>query len=174
MSFMILLGVCCIEGVLLVRRRSGRQGSVRRKREEGPISESKVYSYQSNADMMNAESEPVSRPPSGDLTGTLDNYSIGQIVQFFNSSGDSGRLVVDPASGEASEICFHEGHIISASIGKLDGENAVYAILRSREGSFIFHREDMSNVPRVIFQDTMSLLLEGSRLADEQGMLETA
>ena len=119
---------------------------------------------------MISQPEPPYKPAvEGDLTGTLDGYSMGQVVQFFNSSGDDGVLTLKTDADQEDMMIFNNGQIIAATSGNLTGEDAVYAMLRHQHGNFSFRRTDTSDEERLILQDTMSLLLEGHRLVDEMG-----
>ena len=169
LMFKILLGVCILEAVLLLKMRFKDRKAVAGK---DVSADSQVFSYNSGTEPMVSAPPAVQDPSEGDLTGTLDGYSMGQVVQFFNSSGDSGELTVRGGNGREDSMFFDDGHIINATCGELSGEKAVYEILRLQQGSFSFRRMDTSSRARVILQDTMSLLLEGHRLVDEQGFAD--
>lgn len=170
MMFQILLLVCVVEGIMLLRYQKKSAKS-----EKPQASASEYFSYTSNGESVLSESfggdEDADEEESGDLTGSLDGYGLGQVVQFFHSSGDSGTLKVKSPSGTEEFLYFQKGQVIDAEAGELGGEDAVYHILRRNHGSFVFQREDLAEREPVILQDTMSLLLEGSRLADEEGFL---
>jgi hypothetical protein len=108
--------------------------------------------------------------PNSDLHGELKAFSMGQVVQFFHSSGESGTLSVTSGNnGDVDTLVFDRGSIIDASTSELSGEAAADHILRRRKGSFSFRREDNTRRLRVIIADTMGLLLEAHRRIDEGG-----
>jgi hypothetical protein len=167
LMFQILFGVCILEGVLLFNMRLKNR---RMEKTPEPESDGQAYSYNISGEAMISQPEPeYAQAAEGDLSGTLDGYSMGQVVQFFNSSGDEGILTLTTDGDQEDLMIFNNGQIIAAASGELSGEEAVYAILRRQHGNFSFRRIDTSDHERVILQDTMSLLLEGHRLVDEQG-----
>ena len=62
---------------------------------------------------------------------------------------------------------FMKGEIISATYQDKVNEDAVFAILGIRDGSFEFRQESVTRPPNPITARTQSLLFEGCRLVDE-------
>lgn len=171
LMFQILLGVCLLEGFLLFNMRlKNRQSQAKPGSTPDAPPDAASYSYNISEEAMISQPDPEQvQAAEGDLSGTLDGYSMGQVVQFFNSSGDDGILVLMSDAAKEDIMIFNNGQIIAATSGELSGEEAVYAMLRRQHGNFSFRRIDTSDHERLILQDTMSLLLEGHRLVDEQG-----
>jgi hypothetical protein len=113
----------------------------------------------------------VVHKPSTDLSGTLDSFSMGQVVQFFCAAGESGILTISNSDAkETDTLVFNRGQIIDAKTGDGQiGQEAASLVLRRQHGSFTFKRQDVSTHAKMIEQDTMSLLLEAHRVIDEQG-----
>ncbi len=61
---------------------------------------------------------------------------------------------------------FRKGRLVNAQMGLLEGEEAFYALMGEDEGLFEFHSR-ATDAPEQITADNMSLLLRGSRMADE-------
>jgi hypothetical protein len=124
------------------------------------------------ADVPAAQDSVSKIPPrsSHDLSGTLDSFSMGQVVQFFCAAGESGVLtIVNGNPGETDMLVFDRGQIIDAKVGDKIGNEAANIVLRRQHGSFCFKRQDVSSLSKIIEQDTMSMLLDAHRVIDEQG-----
>jgi hypothetical protein len=164
--FKILLATVIAEGILLLRTQRRRVAHVA---PAGPGVSSEVMSYSSTESTIVNQVPKLSIRSSGDLSGTFDAFSVGQVVQFFSSAGESGTLYVSHLKGaQKDELVFDRGRIIDARSGEKRGEDAVNVILRMTEGSFVFRREDVSSHPTTVQQETMALLLEAHRQMDEQ------
>lgn len=167
----VLLLVCVLQTLMLFKMRLKQQSPIKQEDPKpAPSPEAQSYSYNISGEAVISQPEAEYTPAEeGDLSGTLDGYSMGQVVQFFNASGDDGILVLTAEKGQEDVMIFNNGQIVAATSGDLTGEEAVYAVLRRQKGSFSFRRTDTSGHERLILQDTMSLLLEGHRLVDEKG-----
>jgi hypothetical protein len=119
-----------------------------------------------------AETDHAAPAPAadGDLRGELKVFSMGQLVQFFHSSGESGTLTLGNGStGPRDFMVFDRGAIVDARAGKLNGVAAADHLLRRHHGAFSFRREDNSRRKRNIDSDTLALLFEAHRRIDEVG-----
>lgn len=170
LMFQILLLVALVEAFMLFRMRRMATPIA-----TGTVSgDGQAYSYFSADEPSLSRIDDGTQAPleDNDLHGTLDGFSMGQVVQFFHSSGDSGILTVSQEGGEVETMTFCDGHIVDAESGPLKGETAANQILRRHKGTFVFKRQDTNGHGKCILQDTMSLLLEAHRMVDEHGYVE--
>jgi two-component system chemotaxis response regulator CheB len=65
-------------------------------------------------------------------------------------------------------VFIEDGEVIHAETGDTEGEQAFYTLMQWREGTFTT-RQCAAFPVRTIQSSVMSLLMEGARLADEQG-----
>lgn len=104
----------------------------------------------------------------GGVSGSLSEMSLPDLVQILAHGRKTGQLKI--ASGaHRGEINFNKGNIYSCSLdGKLRGEQAFFAMLRLKEGSFSLDPSHKAE-QREINMSAEMLLLEGLRVLDEQG-----
>lgn len=127
--------------------------------------------------------------PKGKLEGSLSTLGVTDIVQLLNSTQQSGVLTVSDGKLSTANFVFQDGEIVQAAYDNKTGEEAIFAIMRVREGRFEFTktepvRQDKSKTAlpsdssagdksrtvtfeKQILRKTQSLLLEGARLMDE-------
>ena len=99
------------------------------------------------------------------LSGDLRQFAISNLVQLNCEERNSSQVTIDTIGGQA-RIFFDKGDIVHACYNDLKGENALYQILRLKEGNFQVFEE--ANMPlRTIHTSMNSLLLEGMRIIDE-------
>ena len=107
------------------------------------------------------------------LTGSLDRFSISEVIQFLNSIRETGILdIVDDRVSAVHRLMVDGGEIIDAYNGDKRGEEAVKEIMQCEEGSFTFIRGDLPSNERVINKPTMTLLMELFQEKDESGAVE--
>ena len=125
--------------------------------------------------------------PKGKLEGSLSTLGVTDIVQLLNSTQQNGVLTIIDSRQASSNFVFQDGEIVQAAYEGKTGEDAVFGIMRVREGRFEFtktepvnHLEKVKSKPEAageksrtatfekqILRKTQSLLLEGARLMDE-------
>jgi Domain of unknown function (DUF4388) len=99
------------------------------------------------------------------LSGDLKQFAISNLVQLNCEERNSSQVTIDTIGGQA-RIFFDKGDIVHACYNDLKGEQALYQILRLKEGGFQVFEE--ANMPlRTIHTSMNSLLLEGMRIIDE-------
>ncbi len=104
-----------------------------------------------------------------DFSGSIASMSLGSVTQFLNSDKETGTLVIrDKDNAELGTLIFIKGEIVDARSPKNRGLDALYEVLRHKEGFFSFLREEPTNVEKTITQGTISLLLEAHRIMDEE------
>ncbi len=102
---------------------------------------------------------------SGGFQGVLSDLELTDIIQMLCLAKRSAILHLKHRDARG-EIVFEGGEVIDASYGEIRGEEAVYSMLRLREGD-IFMQSDVEPRQRVIERGWQDLLLEGVRRADE-------
>jgi DNA-binding response OmpR family regulator len=102
---------------------------------------------------------------STSVRGTLAQMSVVDLLQTLDIGRKSCRLVL-AHMGARSEMHFHDGQLVHATMGALIGEAVVYKVAAWTEGSFQIDFE-RSECPRTITHSTQSVLLEALRLFDE-------
>ena len=104
----------------------------------------------------------------GDLSGSLQKMAIAEIIQFLNSSRETGRLEIkDKSRINSSVLLFQDGEIFDAKHEKEKGEAAARQIIALKQGNFSFKREAQIAEPRTISQSTMSIVLDVIKTLDE-------
>ena len=108
-----------------------------------------------------SEGEPV-------VTGRLDALSPAELLQVFHMHQKTGNLLLDMATGTA-RVTFRDGALIAARFEALDNQEAIYAMLAEREGTFRF----IPGLPQSMMKsreigDFMMILMEGLRRLDEK------
>jgi hypothetical protein len=120
------------------------------------------------ADSQSEISDAFSSTKGGTFTGSLCGFNISELIQFLNSSRESGTLsVTDDANHTQSKVYFENGEIVNAEHAEVTGEEAVADILRFDDGFFVFKRQEYLPVERAITISTMSLLMNVSQSIDE-------
>lgn len=115
---------------------------------------------------------PPLRDSSNDFSGSISSMSLGSVTQFLNSDKETGTLFVkDKNNVEIGTLAFIQGEIIDAKSSNKRGIDALYEILRNKEGFFSFLREKQpKSTEKTITQGTISLLLDAHRIMDEEHM----
>ena len=100
------------------------------------------------------------------MLGSIETFSIPELVQTLALNGRTGVLVISSKRGEA-EISFERGFIYQVKLGESLGEQAFYQLLAWQEGQFQFQTAETLSIKRQVQKDTMHLLMEGLRHLDE-------
>jgi predicted regulator of Ras-like GTPase activity (Roadblock/LC7/MglB family) len=100
------------------------------------------------------------------LQGTLQEMSLANLIQVNCQEMRSARLVLTYAN-QSGEIYFSDGQVVHATLGDLQGEQAVYSLLTWDEGTFILER-DVAAPVKTIDLPWQTLLLEGMKYAVER------
>lgn len=99
------------------------------------------------------------------LIGRLDLIPPVEIIQAMSVNNQTGTLTLQ-SEKRSGLIYFQEGQITHVQAGELSGEDAFFACLAWRRGTFRFE-PGARELQRTIHQDTVGLLLEGLRRMDE-------
>ena len=101
------------------------------------------------------------------LSGTLEAMVPAELLQVFHMHQKTGRLMLEFEKGSA-EVMFREGRLFAARFEDLDGQEAVFAMLAEKKGTFHF----IPGLPESLMKareigDFMMILMEGLRRLDE-------
>jgi hypothetical protein len=118
---------------------------------------------------------PKKEPSTNDavtLSGDLKLFGLPNVLQNLSDTRVTGAIkIFDKGGTQSAEIRLASGNLISASVGKLVNDIAIYQLLqRPVEGRFVFVNEEGSDdnqPPPQSSMSMMSLLLEGMRRYDE-------
>ncbi len=105
-----------------------------------------------------------------ELQGSLHFFDLATVMQTLINTGQSGIMLIEMPEGPQSEVVFSEGRVLTARMGKLEGEDAFYQIFHDDiSGVFTFRGEDVNEEACTcpIERSPMNLLLEAMRLKDE-------
>ena len=104
------------------------------------------------------------------INGTLADMSTSDIIQSLTAGDKDVEVNLECKEG-SGQIYIQQGEIVHARTGEIEGEGAFYHLMAWQEGQFEI--VSCSAFPsRTIQGSTMSLLMEGARLADEVGAAE--
>jgi CheY-like chemotaxis protein len=102
---------------------------------------------------------------SDELRGNLSQMGLADLLQMLAMNKRSGTVTVTLPGG-TGEIRVDEGEIADASYRRLEGEKALFRLLRESSGHFAFNPQRASG-PRRIQGPGYALLMDGMRHADE-------
>ncbi|WP_028579685.1 DUF4388 domain-containing protein [Desulfogranum japonicum] len=101
------------------------------------------------------------------ITGQVDAILPAELLQVFHMHQKTGRLIME-VTGGAARITFREGGLLAARFEELDNQEAIYALLSEKKGTFRF----IPGLPDSLMQareigDFMMILMEGLKRLDE-------
>jgi DNA-binding response OmpR family regulator len=100
-----------------------------------------------------------------EIEGNLGQIALIDLLQIFALNHKNGILKLS-RKAEQGTLFLDNGHVVNASLGKVDGEKAVYRLLRWEEGKFWFF-PGKPEVEKRIAAATDHLIMEGLRQNDE-------
>ena len=107
-----------------------------------------------------------------DLKGALSTFPLTEVIQLLHETRKTGILCLERADGQG-EIYFSEGEARYARVGRSRGQRAFHALVKWVEGDFTFIPGKVRR-RRTIKRQTMGLLIEATRLLDEQRQRKAA
>lgn len=110
----------------------------------------------------------VTRDEESVMSGRLDAVAPAELLQVFHMHQKTGNLLLD-LPGSAARITFREGAVVAARFADLDNQEAIYELLREKEGYFRFLpglSESQARSREI--GDFMMILMEGLRRLDEE------
>jgi hypothetical protein len=101
------------------------------------------------------------------ISGKIEAIVPAELLQVFHMHQKTGRLILEFGNGSA-RVTFREGGLLAARFEDLDNQEAVYAMLAEKEGTFHF----IPGLPDALMKtreigDFMMILMEGLRRLDE-------
>jgi tetratricopeptide (TPR) repeat protein len=99
------------------------------------------------------------------LKGDLSEIGLLDVIQILDNCQKTGQLQVS-SEGQAGTIFFNAGRIVNAIYQEKAGEQAMYALVALKGGTFEY-RPSATAFDVVIHNSNTNLLLEGLRLLDE-------
>jgi hypothetical protein len=101
------------------------------------------------------------------ISGRIEAIAPAELLQVFHMHQKTGRLILDFENGSA-RVTFREGGLLAARYEDLDNQEAIYAMLSEKTGTFSFvpGLTDALMKAREI-GDFMMILMEGLRRLDE-------
>jgi CheY-like chemotaxis protein len=124
------------------------------------------------ADLMarSSELDAMMQETREEVEGRLAQIPLADLLQLFHLNRRSGsfelRRRTPDGRNERGRVYLHEGDVVQAATGPVDGEKALFRLLTWTEGSFAFRPETVSIPPRIT-SSTRALLMEGMRQLDE-------
>lgn len=109
---------------------------------------------------------------SSGMSGQLSELPVAELLQSLNIAQKTGVLNLTFSQGTA-DLFLRDGNLIKAVFNGRQGEEAIYAALKEKEGRFIFNAglpDDLKDTP--IIGSMMKILLDTSRIIDEENMGE--
>lgn len=100
------------------------------------------------------------------LEGDLEDVVLSGLIQMACSEKKTARLTIRAPEGKG-DVFFHEGEIVHAEFGLLEGEKALYKVLGWTSGRFRLSTGCPPPATRTIRISWNKLLMEGMRRLDE-------
>ena len=108
---------------------------------------------------------PAKKEEQEGVSGSLADMSFSDLVQVLSAGGKSMDVSVTNEA-EVGRIVLKEGNVVHAEAGSVTGEQAFYVLMQWEVGQFSM--SECQEFPEAtVTSSTMSLLMEGARLADE-------
>jgi predicted regulator of Ras-like GTPase activity (Roadblock/LC7/MglB family) len=99
------------------------------------------------------------------LYGSLKEMSVADLIQHNCQDRKTALLTVE-RNGKKAQIYFRDGGIVHATLGPVQGEEAVFQTLSWDDGKFVLEAGTLAPI-LTIQRNWSSLLLEGAKRADE-------
>lgn len=100
------------------------------------------------------------------MQGTLQDMTVADLIQHYCQDHKTARLIIEH-NGQQAALFFKDGAMPHATLGKLEGEEAIYEVLTWQEGKFVLEA-GQEPPATTINRNWSSILLEGARRIDEQ------
>ena len=106
------------------------------------------------------------------LSGSLEDLGVHAVLTIMEMENKSGVLVLEGEGVARGRIFLHQGRPVGAQLEgaqKVQGADAVYAILHWKRGRFEFSASEVDMEDQIDMSVT-HLLMEGARRMDEAGL----
>lgn len=108
-----------------------------------------------------------------DIEGSLARIGLIEVIQMIEFNEKTGTLfLLSPPGKVKGAVYINEGQVVNAVSGELDGEEAFYELAARTEGFFKFNIHEKTPGNKIP-QKNMTLLIEASRLIDEEAALRS-
>jgi CheY-like chemotaxis protein len=104
------------------------------------------------------------------VEGNLQEVSLVDLLQIFSLNRRTGILTLSHGDEEGT-VYLNNGEVVSTVHGEINGEKALYRILRWKDGTF-HYLPDQFTISRNISRPIDALLMEGMRQLDEWDSLQ--
>lgn len=118
-----------------------------------------------------SRADPFGTPIAGQFTGQLNILSVSDLVQLLNATRQSGILTILDQDRQSALLSIHAGEVLQAQYRDIRGAEAVFELLGLTEGQFEFIQGCPPVPSRPIQVSTLTLLLDGCRMLDEDAGL---
>src|SRR5688572_29502258 len=110
---------------------------------------------------------PHCDPPRSSMSfdGRLDDANLLEVVRLLHSSAKEGKLTIQ-AQDKIGYVLLRAGEIISAKLGSIVGEDAIYQMTLWESGTFRFEDES-ADQPRSVKLGHTDLMIEAARRFSE-------
>jgi DNA-binding response OmpR family regulator len=99
------------------------------------------------------------------VTGSLSDMSFSDLIQVLSAGAKSTEISLTSENRKA-RVFLKDGNVIHAEMGSETGESVFHQLMQWRQGEFSM--QECATFPAATIKSTtMSLLMEGARLADE-------
>jgi predicted regulator of Ras-like GTPase activity (Roadblock/LC7/MglB family) len=109
------------------------------------------------------------------LQGTLDDFSIVELLQFPYAGRKTGRLAITSQGGSGPEatatLFYRQGKLIHATLGSVEGNEVLVQIVDWEKGEFRFHPDEESPAASIEL-DLHRLLMMALKTRDERRWME--
>jgi len=121
-------------------------------------------------DRQEEDEDRIRKVVGSGVEGNLQEVSLVDLLQIFSLNRRTGILTL-VHDDEKGTVYLNNGEVISTVHGEINGEKALYRILRWNDGTF-HYTPDQFTVSRNIARPIDALLMEGKRQLDEWGALQ--
>lgn len=104
------------------------------------------------------------------LQGTLEDFSIVELLQFPFASKKTGRLVITAPDSRTETVFYREGKPIHAECGDLEPFEAIVELVGWTRGEFQFFPEEQTG-EQTLELDLHRLLMQALKVRDERTFL---
>ncbi len=109
----------------------------------------------------------LAQNPASVISGQIEAIVPAELLQVFHMHQKTGRLILEFDNGSA-RVTFREGGLLAARYEDFDNQEAIYAMLSQKNGTFHF----IPGLPDALMKtreigDFMMILMEGLRRLDE-------
>jgi DNA-binding response OmpR family regulator len=101
-----------------------------------------------------------------ELSGRLSEIALVDLLQTIESELRSGTIELENRRTGTGVVYFREGNILDAICGKLQGEDALYRMMKWPDGRFVLRYHDNIRRADHIEKDASALIIEGMQRID--------